>query len=240
MTYKYVSCKNILEGIYRDNAITEEVNFLDCLDWIGEGLESIGAFSQYQQRTCTLSLCDYRAALPCDFHKMQGVNFEGWPLVPATSQYGNIIPDSTATVDIRINNKPVTFPAYFDASPTGTEKNTYLINDNFIFTNMKDGDLTLSYIAIPTDDEGFPMIPDNYYYLKAIKSYVTYMLDRIQWRIGRLNERVYRESKEDWQWYIQAARSAGMMPNIDQMENFKNMWVRLVPKLNEFDSHFVN
>jgi hypothetical protein len=238
MVYKYKSVKAVLEGLYRDLGITEEVNFLDVIEWCGESLESIGAFSQYQQKTECLTLCDYRAPLPCDFHKMQGVNIDGCPLVPATSQYGNILPDPTAIVDIKINNQPVTFPARFETGPTALERNTYLINDNFIITNLKDGELTLSYIAIPTDDEGFPLIPDNYYYLKAIKAYVTFMLDRIGWRTGRVADKVFKESQADWQWYTQAARSAGMMPNIDIMESFKNQWVRLMPKINQYDTHF--
>lgn len=227
-----------MEGIYRDGKISEEINFLDCVNWSAEALESIGAYSQFQQKTATATLCNYRVELPCDFERILGMSFGAWPMHEATSNYGNILPDSTVTSDdvFKVNNQVKDLP---QSLSTVTEDTfTYLINNNFIYSNLKDGDITLSYLAIPADCDGFPLIPDNYYYVKAIKAYITYMFDRMQWRMGNIADKVYMESKDDWQWYIRAAKSAGSFPNIDGMENFKNMWLRLYPQMNQYNGFF--
>lgn len=235
MVYKYVSIKNILESIYRDNGLAEEVNFLDIVEWCGEALDSIGAFSQYQQKTAEAELCDFRVVLPPDFHRMLGLAFGQWPMREASSSFGNLIPTTETSTGFVFNNEVKDLP---QSVLTGVDSYTYTINDNFIISNLQSGTITLSYLAIPVDCDGFPLIPDNYYYQKALKSYVIYMLDRIGWRTGDVNDKVYAESKNDWQWYITAARSASNMPNISGMENFKNSWLRLYPQINQFDTFF--
>lgn len=237
MVYKNISVKAILEGLYRDNNISEEVNFLDCVEWAGECLESIGAYSQFVQKSTDLELENYRVLIPCDFHKMLGATYKGLPIVEASSNYGNIVPSTTTdSSQFLVNNTSADLPQ--SVNSVGDEHYTYLINDSYFVSNLKEGTITMSYLAFPVDDCGFPMIPDNYYYKKAVQMYITYMIDRAQWRVGRIPDKVYQESKNDWQWYVQAARSAGLFPNIDGMENFKRMWLKLVPNVNEYNGLF--
>ena len=237
MVEKYTSVKHVIEGLYRDNDISEEVNYLDIIEWIGESLESVGAYSQYKQKSIELDLCDYRVGLPCDFHKLLSLSYQGNHIMPATSTLGNIVPTGSTVDEPLINGQPVTFPQISN-SPLAGDGFTYQVNDNFIISNLREGCILLSYLGIPTDKEGFPLIPENYYYIKAIKLYVTYMMDRMQWRQGKLPDKIYMESKNEWQWYTQAARSAAIMPGINEMENFKNQWLRLRPMLDRHAGFF--
>ena len=236
---RYISVKHIVEGLYRDNNISEEVNYYDIIEFIGEALDSIGAYSQYKQQSTDLTLCDYRAELPCDLYKLLSVSYNGSPMLPATSTVGNLASTSTNSASINtftVNNVPTQLN---QSTPASSVTNyTYTINDNFITTSLIEGTICIAYLGIPVDDDGFPLIPDNYYYVKAVKLYVTYMLDRMDWRQAKLSDRVYMESKNEWQWYTQAARSAAIMPSIDMMENFRNQWVRLKPNLTRHAGFF--
>ena len=50
MIYKFISIKEIIEGVYRDTAINEELDIWDVIEWGGEALELIGAGLQYEER----------------------------------------------------------------------------------------------------------------------------------------------------------------------------------------------
>ena len=84
------------------------------------------------------------------------------------------------------------------------------------------------------------MIPDNVSYKKAIKAYITMMLDRLGWRKGTMQENAYRDSQRDWEWYVKQAKGAALMPNVDQAENIKNQWVRLKPYTNSHSTFFTD
>jgi hypothetical protein len=45
---------------------------------------------------------------------------------------------------------------------------TYTLNNNYIFTNIDSGICCVFYQKQPTDDRGYPLIPNNVSYLKAI------------------------------------------------------------------------
>jgi len=66
------------------------------------------------------------------------------------------------------------------------------------------------------------------------------MVDRIGWRRGSLSEGIYRDSQRDWEWYVKQARGSANMPNLDQMENLKNQWVKLKPNMNSSRTFFTD
>ena len=103
------------------------------------------------------------------------------------------------------------------------------MNDNFIITSFESGCILLAFRGIKVDHEGFPMVPDNISYKKAIKSYITMMIDRIAWRKGASPENLYRDSQRDWEWYVKQARGSANMPNLDMMDNIRLQWLKLRP-----------
>jgi len=64
------------------------------------------------------------------------------------------------------------------------------------------------------------------------------MLDRIQFRKGLVPEVIFRLSEKDWLFYVNSARGSANMPDSSQMERLKNVWVRLIPKQNEYANGF--
>jgi len=49
MIYKFTSIKEIIEGVYRDTQIHEELDIWDVIEWGGEALELIGAGLAYEE-----------------------------------------------------------------------------------------------------------------------------------------------------------------------------------------------
>lgn len=64
-----VSSKTVILKIVRDLGLgSTEIPWQDLVEWIGEGLQHIGAFAQFEERSADLEVDGYRAKLPCDFY----------------------------------------------------------------------------------------------------------------------------------------------------------------------------
>ena len=181
MIYKFTSIKEIIEGVYRDTAIHEELDIWDVIEWGGEALELIGAGLAYEELVAEVCVKEHRGALPCNLHILDSISYNGDPLKQCTGTFGAISTTPTNTTTNSIDGKQVdkdNFPQMGTSQNMGG--NCYYVNDNFIITSFESGCILLAFRGIKIDDEGFPMVPDNVSYKKALKAYITMMIDRIR------------------------------------------------------------
>ena len=115
---------------------------------------------------------------------------------------------------------------------------TYIVTPGYIKTTLQTGYIMLSYQAVPTDTEGYPMIPDDESFEEAIYWYINMKLTYPEWKAGRVRDAVYYDAKSSWNYYRKQAYGNAMMPNIDQLEAIKNAWLRLVPEIHEHGNAF--
>jgi len=125
-----------------------------------------------------------------------------------------------------------------DMAINSTNDYTYVVVGNYIKTNTKDGYLLVSYQAVPTDDEGYPLIPDDASYMEAVYWYIVMKLTYPEWRAGRVRDAVYYDARRSWNYYAKQAYANAMMPTRDQMESIKNTWLRLVHEIHEHSSAY--
>ena len=115
---------------------------------------------------------------------------------------------------------------------------TFDLNNNNITLSVKEGKVCMAYLAIPTDEEGLPLIPEDTSYQLAVKKYLTMKVDYIAWRRGTLQQAVFEHSQQEWMWYVGQAGNKAKMPNIDQLETIKNQTMRLLPNVNAHETFF--
>lgn len=218
----YKSIKTIMSGLYRDLGYNTEINFGDLVEWVGEALAMIGAYSQFTDKNTCLEVCNHEVLLPCDFYRIIDINFNGKPIRWESNTLAHLYGCQGCKI-----------------TDCCTEEYFY-ITQSHIKTSFKEGKLCIVYLAIPSDTEGYPLVPDDVYYDKALKAYCTYMLDRIEFRKQKLPEVAYRDSEKDWYFYVNSARGAANMPDTAMLESLKNVWVRMIPRTNEWKKNFVN
>lgn len=119
-----------------------------------------------------------------------------------------------------------------------TDDITYVISNNYIKTNVRTGYIMMAYQAIPTDCDGYPMIPDEISFKEAIYWYINMKLMYPKWAEGRVRDAVYYDAKRSWNYYCKQAYGDALMPNADKLESIKNAWLRLVPNIKEHNSGF--
>ena len=134
----------------------------------------------------------------------------------------------------------VTFPASSRDTTTLSDPYTYVLVGDYIKTNLRTGYLMISYQAVPVDDDGYPMIPDDESFEEAIYWYINMKLTYPEWKLGRVRDAVYYDAKSSWNFYRKQAYASALMPNVDQLESIKNAWLRLVPEIDEHNTFFSN
>lgn len=218
---KFKSSKAIIAGLYRDLGNNTELNESDIIEWIGEALMLIGSYPQLQESSIILDVVNHQVSLPNDFVYLKDISFNGsalsWSTKSAANNYN--CPDCNSI-------------------PTCCAQYNFYIQDGVINTSISEGKLCIVYLGTPVDSDGFPLVPDNIYFDKALKSYCTYMFDRIQFRRGLVPEAIFIRSEKDWLFYVNSARGSAYMPNAAMMERIKNVWVRLIPKQNSYENGF--
>lgn len=248
MIYKYISIYEILEKLFRDTDYAEDVNWEDCIVWCAEALDKIGAHQQYIRKVTgdlenpCLNVTDFKAKLPCDFHRLEQIAVNGYAARYAGNTFHHILDGCMCTTQ---QNDTVDESLFTDAwgntfsnlsggNVAGLRQPyTFDINDNYITLNVEEATVCIAYQAMPLDENGFPMIPDNEIYKEAIVAYLTFKLDRKLWRVGKITDKVFQHSEREWLWYVGAALAEGRRPNLDKMEQIKKQFVKLLPSIDQ-------
>lgn len=253
---RFKSSKEVIENVFRDNGYQREIPWLDLIYWIYEALELIGNTKQYVikikgvNNDPAMDITDYKAKLPCDFHKLIWILVDGFP---ARLQSGGSIhllagdccddiSESVANGETWVDNAGNMFNSALGgvsgAFAPGAKVITYDINNDYITISQQEGKVCMGYYAYALDDEGFPLIPDDLKYKLAVTKYLTKKLDFIEWRNGNLPLEVYRESEMDCNWYMGSASNNVKIPDVAEMEILKNNLLRLKPRNSDYNSMF--
>lgn len=76
MIYKTIGSKSIIAKVIADLNITDDqIRITDIKEWIGEAIEKIGAYSQYENKTEVLPVINFAVKLPCDLYQLDQVAF---------------------------------------------------------------------------------------------------------------------------------------------------------------------
>jgi hypothetical protein len=142
-------------------------------------------------------------------------------------------------------NLPCDFykPTYNQNNPAGGtcsgERIEYRIENGRIISNIRDGKLRLDYLAIPTDCDGYPVVPDDESYKTACFWYVAKMLalrgqlpGGLQLGTKQLSNFAYCHQR--WDRYCGQARAQANMLGIDGMQRSANEQHKLIPDTDQY------
>lgn len=114
----------------------------------------------------------------------------------------------------------------------------YSTKPGYITVNLPCGWLKISYHAIITDEDSMPMIPDIPSYFEAIFWYVAMKMSYPKYLKGQLNQNIYYDMRNSWNFYRRQAYAEAMMPTVDELKSIQNTWDRLYPENDEHCTFF--
>jgi hypothetical protein len=222
MIYQLEPIQITISKIVRDLGLGDrEINWEDFVEWLSEGLKEIGVYYQFTDKQESLTVTDYKAELPCDFYE----------LIRIMGASASTLPMSGNEYLVGDTDQTITDSSFLT--------NDYKINHNIITVGFKTGTVTILYKGFPIDQEGFPMIPDNVEFRRALFWKVVFQLgiQGFTFKNQLLNNLEYTGRK--WGTAKLSARAEGLMPDPMMYERLKNNWLRIIPTNNDFDRKFM-
>jgi len=255
MIYKLTSIKEVISKIGRDLGIGErELPWHDIVEWSAEALKHIGSYYQLQPKKVNLVVDNYMAKLPCDFFNLiritrtikatskNQVNIDRL-LFEAGITNGDIeknIPMDVIRDLMYVEYDKLTDYADKNKYMHGNERilngktndtigyeNDYKIDNGAIRTMFQTGFVTIEYMAFPVDCDGFPMVPDDVSFFDALFWKTVYQLNirGFEFKSRALNDFMLVRSM--WNKYCMQARAQANAPDLDMLEQLKNIWLTL-------------
>jgi len=224
---QYVDLSEVVERIFQDYPISEEILVSDVALWTYRGLKLLGVPDFYIEKTTDgtignpspIVIENYRGSLPIDISYLVLVRDYDTklPMYCTSSPYKS---DFTYPIDM------------YESSLA------YHTNNTFIYTSFETGNLEMVYKAFPTSPIGLPMVPDD----EKVLEFLTHSVaERIYYKLyleDKISERQYEKVAQKAAFYGGSARNHAKMPSVDKMESIKNRWVRLVQSENLHDASF--
>lgn len=213
----YTSIRLIMDRITR-HPLLEDIPFETVVDYAAEFMKIVGTPPSFLEKVAKIDINDYRGILPCDYYQV---------------------------IQVRIIDKDKRMGAFrystdsFHMSNIKPEHGglTYKIQGTCIFTSIEKGQIEMAYMAIPLDDEGYPLIPDNSSYSRALELYIKLQRFTILFDEGKINPQVLSNTQQQYAWAVGQAQTDLIRPTIDQMEAISNMWNKLLPDSTKDHDH---
>lgn len=195
------------------NPIMQDINLEAVVDYAVDFMRVVGVPKTFLDKTEVLDIKEYRAELPCDFYKIIQIR-----------PY-----DDVQGPDYHHAYRYTTDSFHMSASKSDWTDITYKLQGNCLFfSTPENGKVEVAYKALPVDKDGYPLIPDDSFYSRALEAYIKKEYYGMLFDQGKLTVAVMSRADQQYAWYVGQAQSELIMPSIDEMESITAMWNRFV------------
>ena len=220
----YISIRQVMDDIL-EHPLLRKLSLERAVNYAAEFIEIVGCPKLFEDKIAILDIEDYRAPLPCDFLDVIQIRTK--------EECGCEQHVYRGTTDsFHIDGKK--------EEDKHKDNLTYKIQHNVIYFSHKEGEVEMSYRAMALDDDGFPLIPDNQSFKKALEYYIKKEYFSILFDLGVITSPVLANTEQRYAWYVGQAQSDLVRPTIDEMESITNMLNQLIVRTNEHRKGFIN
>ena len=213
MAEQTTSIKIVLDKILR-HPLMQDMSLETTVDYAVDFMRIVGVPKMFSEKVVELRTEDYRAKLPCDYYKIVQIKPIGRPALIASTDN------------------------FFMGGRYRENNNTYKIQGNIIYTSLEKDTLWVSYLAIDTDEDGYPLIPDNSSFTRALELYIKKQWFTILFDLGKITLAVLQNTQQEYAWAVGDCMTEFNRLSIDEMEAFSNSWRTMIMRTNEQSKGF--
>lgn len=221
----YISINVIMDRLTR-HPLMQDLTLETVIDYAVDFMRIVGIPKTFIDKIEPIDIENYRGELPCDLYKIiqiRPLNLSKIDAVDNTQEQSQILVDPRKPA-LRYSTDS------FHMSPFNRGSDfTYKQQGNCIITSFEKGVVEVAYKALPIDDNGYPLIPDDSTYTRALELYIKVQYFTIQYETGKITIQVLNKAEQNYAWAVGQAQSHMIMPSLDQMESISNLWNRLLP-----------
>ena len=223
---EYITLEEVLSRVLR-HPLLQKVDLEAAIQYAVDFIEAVGTPDMFQSKEAKITISNFRGQLPCDLISIIQVK----DLKTNTcmrSMTDNFLPDG------RQSCRYTTGRSHYGEELTFKTQNTTLI------TSMQEGEVLVSYKAIPVDDEGKPLLLNNSTYLKALEMYIKVEVFTILYDEDKIKPGPLQNAQQQYAWAVGKLQSEMTIPSESEMESICRSWTTMIQRTTEFDSGFRN
>lgn len=220
---KLVSIKLIADTLMQ-NPLLKDLSWEFIVSNAVECMRIIGTPAMFVSKQETIEVKNYKGSLPVDIININSVMKidKGGALLPMS--------DNQDTLAAHYGS--------FPSAPGDAGGLSYTLNNSRIFPNFEEGKLAIVYKAIATDEECYPLIPDNQELIRALRAYIKYQWFDILNDMDKISGQKLQKAEIDYSYYVGQAQSNLQMPDEAEMEALVNSMTKILPSRTEFKNRF--
>lgn len=258
MANNYTSIKTVVDKILR-HPMMAGISFEAIIDYTVDFLRIVQCGGFFEEKCVKIPIEKYKGLLPDDFFEVNQIRLvsqkQKHPVYvesvrededgnPITID-GMVIPTMTYAHIGYVSTEDPSNRTFIHSTDTfHMSENkligglTYKIQGGYIFTSIEEGEIELSYQAIIVDDEGYPVIPDNSKFTRALEAYIKKQWFTILFDMGKLQGPILQNTQQEYAWAVGACESEFQKLTLDKAESFYNSWRTLIPRTKEHSIGF--
>lgn len=203
-----ISLKKILWKVM-NHPLAVDLSYEDAAMYATEAIELIGTPLTLVDKETNVIISGYKGAAPNDMIIMKGV----------ITDSGIVLNHNTGLYN---TNK------WVDQDYIELRGGNYTIERGVIKTSFERGNIIIAYKALPTDCDGYPLIPNNVKVKRAIHYFILYEHLAPLYDIGKITDKSFARISQEKDWYIGGAQSATQLASMDHAEAMVNSINRLL------------
>ena len=212
--FNYISVKEVLSRLLK-HPLLQDLSTEVAIQYTLDFFAAMGLPNIYADKVTTICIDNFRGILPCDLIAINQVRLarNGVCLRAMTDNFNGTHSEDKGELSFKTQG-------------------------SVIFTSFKTGDIEISYKAIPTDDDGLPLLPDNPVFLKTLELYIKKEWFTILFDMGKISPAVLQNTQQEYAFKAGQCNNEFMIPSVSEMEAFTRMYNTLIPRVNEFNKSF--
>lgn len=258
MEYKGHTSLNVIADKLLRHPLMRGISYEAIIDYSIDFMRIVQCGGFFEERCTIVKIENYKGLLPNDYFEINqirlasstilpnvleeeyGINDEGETIVIGKNNkldiYGNEVYDINHQIDGRVFRYATDS---FQLSNNVKNDLVYKIQGDYIFTSIKEGMIEVSYKAILLDEQGYPLIPDNSKFTRALQAYIKKEWFTILFDTGTIQGPILQNVQQEYAWAVGACESEFQKMTLDKAESFYNSWRTLIPRVNEHSRGFI-
>lgn len=207
----FVSLREILSRVTRHPKL-QGVDLETVIQYTLDYFALVGAPQMYEPKVAWVEINKYQGELPCDLVRIEQVR--------------------DVKTHVILRSMTDTFSGYSKCERIGAM--TFRSQNRIITTSYEKGAVEVAYLAIKTDKDGIPMLPEGIFTM-ALEAYIKLKVFEILADEDKIRPDTLKRAQQDYAWLNGKCVNMFKMPSESEMQTLGNMMHRLIPSTNEFE-----
>lgn len=217
MAEKNTNIRLVLDNLLQ-HPMLDGLTLERAVNYAANFINIVGVPRIFEEKTEIVIIEKHKGLLPCDFGNTIQVRIKG-----SENQAFRHSSDSF----------------HMSESPSSSQL-TYKIQGGYIITSIESGEIEIAYEAIATDTDGFPLIPDNSSFTRALEAFIKKQWFTILFDMGKIQQGVLQNAQVEYAWAVGDCQTEFNRLSLDKAESFFNSWNTLLIRASEHRKGFVS